>query len=58
MWALRTEMTATDVDEVIRKGLHEYLDTLQTKMNAVDDSLLRDFFVWRPDLTLSAGVPQ
>jgi uncharacterized alpha-E superfamily protein len=57
MWALSVEMSSTDIDEVIRTGLHEYLDALQTKMNAVGDSLLKDFFVWRPaDLFFSAGA--
>ena len=36
------------MDMIIRGGLHEYLDRLQTKMNAVGDGLLTDFFVWRP----------
>ena len=30
---------------VIRSGLHEYLDRLQMKMNAIDDSLRDDFAV-------------
>jgi hypothetical protein len=33
------------VDTVIRSGLHEYLDRLQLKMNAIDNSLREDFAV-------------
>ena len=39
MGQLRAELDFTSVDDVIRSGLHEYLDRLQVKMNAVDDSL-------------------
>src|SRR5688572_15028503 len=36
------------VDQIIQCGLHEYLDGLQFKLNAIDESLLTDFFAWRP----------
>jgi uncharacterized alpha-E superfamily protein len=58
MHALETELRDTSVDRVINTGLHEYLDGLQTRMNAVDDSLLQDFFVWRSvEQTIGAGAP-
>ena len=47
MGMVSAELDFTSVDEVIRCGLHEYLDGLQVKMNAIDDSLLNDFFAWR-----------
>ena len=37
------------MDVVIRNGLHEYLDGLQTKMNAIGDSLKNDFFELRSE---------
>ena len=46
--SLTDELNTATVDMIIRGGLHEYLDRLQTKMNAVGDGLLADFFVWRP----------
>ena len=37
------------METVVRSGLHEYLDGLQTKMNAIGDSLKQDFFALRPE---------
>jgi len=45
MGQLRAELDFTSVDTVIRSGLHEYLDRLQVKMNAIDNSLRDDFAV-------------
>jgi uncharacterized alpha-E superfamily protein len=57
MRSLEIELRDTSVDRVLNTGLHEYLDGLQTRMNAVDDSLLQDFFVWRSlEQTIGAGV--
>jgi uncharacterized alpha-E superfamily protein len=55
--ALETDLGNISVDGIVQPGLHEYLDGLQTRINAVDDSLLQDFFVWRPvEQTISAGA--
>ncbi|MGB7218144.1 MAG: alpha-E domain-containing protein [Vicinamibacterales bacterium] len=43
MGQLRAELDFTSVEHVIRGGLHEYLDRLQLKMNAIDASLRADF---------------
>ena len=40
---LRAELDYASVDSIIRSGLHEYLDNLQVKMNAIDASLGSDF---------------
>ena len=45
MSVLRAELGEAQMETVIRSGLHEYLDGLQTKMNAIGDSLNQDFFV-------------
>ena len=45
MGRLRAELDFTSVDNVMRGGLHEYLDGLQLKMNAIDSSLRDDFVV-------------
>ena len=54
MGPLSAELGVTPVDKVIHDGLHEYLDSLQFKINAIDDGLLNDFFTWR---TLAQPVP-
>jgi uncharacterized alpha-E superfamily protein len=55
MGLLRAELDFTSVDRILRSGLHEYLDSLQEKMNTVDSSILNDF-VTRPPLTQAAGA--
>ena len=44
---LRAELEFTSVDRVLQEGLHEYLDGVQVKLNAIGDSLSDDFFAWR-----------
>jgi uncharacterized alpha-E superfamily protein len=41
---LRAELDYTSVENIIGHGLHEYLDDLQVRMNAIDDNLAHDFF--------------
>ncbi|MFC1925234.1 alpha-E domain-containing protein [Chloroflexota bacterium] len=41
---LRAELDYSDIDEVFEGGLHEYLDSMQAKMNAVDDAIFNTFF--------------
>ena len=48
MGVLSSELHSTNVPRVIQAGLHEYLDGLQTKMNAVGADLLKDFFASGP----------
>jgi uncharacterized alpha-E superfamily protein len=45
---LKAELDFTSVDRIIRDGLHEYLDRLQVKMNAIGDALVADFFATSP----------
>jgi len=40
---LESELNFAGVDDILRNGLHEYLDALQDKMNEVDNSLRLDF---------------
>ncbi len=47
MGSLRAELDFTSVDRIMNNGLHEYLDDLQVKMNAIGDNLLLDFFALR-----------
>jgi len=41
---MRAEMDFTDVDEIFDVGLHEYLDTVQKRLNAVGDAIAATFF--------------
>jgi uncharacterized alpha-E superfamily protein len=45
---LKAELDFTSVDRIIGGGLHEYLDGLQVKMNAVGATLVADFFETAP----------
>ncbi len=45
MGRLRSELEFTSVESIIQYGLHEYLDGLQSKMNAIDSALRTDFVV-------------
>ena len=50
MGQLRAELDFASVESVIRGGLHEYLDRLQLRMNAVDASIQDDFTVRVPHI--------
>lgn len=41
---LRSEMDYTDIDDIMYQGLHEYLDTFQTKHNVVSKQIFETFF--------------
>lgn len=52
---LRAELDFTSVDQMLRDGLHEHLDVLQAKMNAIDHGLSEDFFAWTAEEQTSAA---
>lgn len=41
---LRSQLEFTDVSEIIENGLHEYIDSLQMKINKVSDKINANFF--------------
>ncbi len=45
---LLAELNYTQVSEVVSAGLHEFLDSLQRKMNYVGDAVHETFFALRP----------
>ncbi len=45
---LSAELNYARIDEIIAKGLHEFLDSLQTRLNRVDDAIFDTFFALRP----------
>jgi uncharacterized alpha-E superfamily protein len=53
MGLLHAELDFTSVDRIIEDGLHEYLDELQVKLNAIGSNLQLDFFARRQQ-TMSA----
>lgn len=46
--SLRNELDYANIHEIIREGLHEYLDRLEVRLNAVGDALHADFFAPQP----------
>jgi uncharacterized alpha-E superfamily protein len=45
---LRAEIDYADVNEAFETGLHDYIDSFQMKLNAVDDAIYNTFFALRP----------
>jgi len=45
---LRAELAYTDTDQIVARGLHEFLDGFQTKLNLVDQCIYDTFFALRP----------
>jgi uncharacterized alpha-E superfamily protein len=45
---LRAELAYAQVDNIIRAGLHEFLDAFQTKLNLVGDNIFTTFFALQP----------
>lgn len=41
---LKADLEYTDIDEVIKQGMHEYLDNLQTRLNQIDMAVGEAFF--------------
>ncbi|MFZ5501937.1 MAG: alpha-E domain-containing protein [Pseudomonadota bacterium] len=44
---LLAELNYTQIDEIIASGLHEFLDSLQTRLNQVDAAVFETFFALR-----------
>jgi uncharacterized alpha-E superfamily protein len=45
---LRAELSFMKVDEIMNQGLHEFLDNLQLRMNAIDEALRTAYFALAP----------
>ncbi|MBU6230925.1 MAG: alpha-E domain-containing protein, partial [Cyanobacteria bacterium REEB459] len=41
---LRSELDYLTIEEVTERGLHEFLDDLQVRLNEVGDQIFADFF--------------
>lgn len=48
MGKLHAELAYTQVSEIVSFGLHEFLDSIQTRLNQVDDAINESFFALEP----------
>jgi uncharacterized alpha-E superfamily protein len=55
MGRLHAELTYARIDEIIKQGLHEYLDRFQIELNGIGDSIKDTFFAVRPAAFKTAG---
>lgn len=53
---LRAELAYTDRKQIMARGLHEFLDMLQSKLNKVDQCVFETFFASRPVSSTAAQV--
>lgn len=49
MAKLKAMLDDTDIDEILKGGLHEFIDAFQFNLNVVDDSIYRSFFAQETD---------
>ena len=47
---LKADLDYTDIEEVVSRGMHEFLDDFQKKLNKVDDAVNCTFFKMRPSM--------
>lgn len=52
---LRAELAYTHAEDVIAGGLHEFVDHLQTRLNAIGGSIHESFFAMRPLESVGMG---
>ena len=45
---LRAEFDYMTLDDVVARGLHEFIDSLQTKVNDVGNAIFETFFASQP----------
>lgn len=50
---VHAELAYASVEEVLSRGLHEFLDAFQLRLNRVDDAVFDTFFALRPHAGLS-----
>jgi uncharacterized alpha-E superfamily protein len=46
---LNAELSYADTSEILKDGLHEYIDNLQQRLNYVGSSVYETFFAMRPE---------
>ena len=55
---LESDLAYTDIDEVIDYGMHEYMDSLQTRLNLVDTAIGVTYFNLESPPVMAAGEQQ
>ncbi len=45
---LRSQMDYISIDSIIERGLHEYIDDFQTRLNRIGQAMFEDFFATKP----------
>lgn len=45
---LRSELDYLTIDEIIQQGLHQFLDSLEVRLNEVGEKVFQDFFALQP----------
>lgn len=45
---LRSEMDYASIGSIVQRGLHEYIDDFQTRLNGVGQAIHEDFFAMKP----------
>jgi uncharacterized alpha-E superfamily protein len=55
---LKADLEYTDIDEVLKHGMHEYMDDLQTRLNQVDAAIGSTFFNLKPMIEASTNEQQ
>jgi len=45
---LRSELAYAEIDEILSAGLHEFLDSFQSKLNAVGEAIFQTYIAMRP----------
>ncbi len=45
---IRSELEYTTIQDLIERGLHEFLDSVQMKINRIDDAIFQTFFALDP----------
>ena len=54
---LRAELEYSSVEDVFARGLHEYLDDLQIRFNAIGDAIYRSYIALPSDLVAEMETP-
>lgn len=49
---LRADLQYAQMDDIMNRGMHEYIDSIQTRLNKSDDAIYRTFFELHPDIPL------
>ncbi len=54
---LRSQLQFGEIDEIIDRGMHQYIDDLQNQLNHIDSAINTAFFEFTPPTPGSPGMP-